>query len=575
MSNNPIWDLMYKGESGAAGYNAYNRGTIGNRIVPGTPPMDFSRLTLDQVNDLQHLGRRDPDRVFAVGKYQVIPDTMDGAIASLRLDRNQPFSPQLQDRIFSEYLMKDKRPTVRDYITGRSDNLQAAQLGLAQEWASFPDPYKGGASHYGGANAAHISLQESENALRQLRQQYSQAKERGQSDADAWRSATAVNPGQSQGTSDPAPVRPGDGQTPAPTLSSNWPAPGNSTINRADKDGEGEGAFHTARGGGRRLHQGIDIEGRVGDRIESFDPGRVLFSGVMQGYGQTVVVQHDNGLQSLYAHMDTRTVREGQRVTADTQVGTMGRSGNTPRGGDTHLHFEIRENSNGVVLGGRAVDPQGYLNAPGQQQRAQPGEPRTDAPPRSQAMADGVLKKGDNGPEVSALQQQLNRLGYTGVDGKALETRSGIFGPNTHHAVQAYQRAHGLAVDGEVGRNTANSLRQAADRPLVSENTHPANALYDAIAAKVPGARPQAIANITLQAMENGVTSPDRIRDIQVQGRNVFVMGTVPHERVKVDLDAPVAPMQAMSEHMAKQMQDARTVPQSTQQTVPQPRQTA
>ena len=563
MSNNPIWDLMYKGESGEAGYNAFNRGTIGNRIVPGTPPMDFSRLTLGQVNDLQHLGRRDPDLVFAVGKYQVIPDTMDASIAALRLDRNQPFSPQLQDRIFSEYLMKDKRPTVRDYISGRSNDLQEAQLGLAQEWASFPDPYKGGASHYGGPNAAHISLQESENALLQLRRQYSLAKDRGVSDADAWRSATAVNPGQSQTTPTPA----------QPTQSSNWPAPGNTTINAADKPGEGEGGFHTLRSGGRQ-HQGIDINGRVGDRIESFGPGQVIFSDVMQGYGNTVVIQHDNGLQSLYAHLDTRTVREGQRVTADTQVGTMGRSGNTPDAGDTHLHFEIRENSNGVVLGGRAVDPNNHLTRPGQQARPQPGEPRNETPQRSQAMADGVLMREDSGPEVRRMQEQLNRLGYTGTDGKPLETRSAIFGPNTHHAVEAYQRAHGLEVDGVVGPKTLGSLRQAETRPLVSENTHPANALYDAIAAKAPGARPQAVANVTLQAIENGVSSVDRLRQVTVQGSDVFVQGNTPHERVKVDLTAPVPPMQAMSDHMAKQLQEARTqkAPQAeTLQTTPQP----
>lgn len=560
MSNNPIWDLMYKGESGAAGYNAYNRGTIGNRIVPGTPPMDFSRLTLDQVNDLQHLGRRDPDRVFAVGKYQIIPDTMDSAIASLRLDRNQPFTPQLQDRIFSEYLMRDKRPTVRDYITGRSDDLRAAQLGLAQEWASFPDPNKGGRSHYGGANAAHISLQESENALRQLRQQYAQAKERGLSDADAWRTATAVNPGQQQTT--PTPVQ----ATPTPTGNGNWPAPGNTTINRADKPGEGEGEFGTHRAGGRE-HKGIDINGREGDRVESFGPGRVIFSGQMRGFGNTVVIQHDNGLQTVYAHLATRTVQltdPPTRVTADTQVGTMGRTGNTPSGGDTHLHFEIREGANGQVLGGRAVDPRKYLTFPGQAERPQPG---SGATPPSNAMADGVLQLRDRGPEVSALQQQLNRLGYVGADGKPLETRSGIFGPNTKHAVEAYQRAHGLEVDGEAGRNTLGSLRQAATRPLVSEDTHPANALYDAIAAKVPGARPQVIAHITLQAMENGVTSRERLREVTVQGRDVFVQGTVPHERVKVDLDAPVPPMQAMSDHMLRQSQQART-PQPTTQSL-------
>ena len=92
--SNPIYDLMYRGESGAAGYNAYNRGTYVDangreRIRPGTPPMDFSKFTLGEIQDMQHLGRRDPDRVFAIGKYQIIPDTMDAAVARLGLDRNE------------------------------------------------------------------------------------------------------------------------------------------------------------------------------------------------------------------------------------------------------------------------------------------------------------------------------------------------------------------------------------------------------------------------------------------------------------------------------------------------------
>lgn len=77
MSNNPIYDLMYKGESGAAGYNAWNRGTGNNGIRPATHDMDFSRLSLGEVQRMQHLNRNDPDFVFAVGKYQIIPATME------------------------------------------------------------------------------------------------------------------------------------------------------------------------------------------------------------------------------------------------------------------------------------------------------------------------------------------------------------------------------------------------------------------------------------------------------------------------------------------------------------------
>lgn len=158
------------------------------------------------------------------------------------------------------------------------------------------------------------------------------------------------------------PVPAAEVETPAAATPGDWPVPGRTEINAKDKPGEGDGAFGSNRNGGRE-HKGIDINGNVGDRIESYADGKVVFAGQMRGYGNTVIVQHADGLQTVYAHMDSITVRNNQTVTADTQVGTMGRTGNTPSGGDTHLHFEIRENANGVLTG-TAVDPMKYLHLP-------------------------------------------------------------------------------------------------------------------------------------------------------------------------------------------------------------------
>ena len=137
--NNPLLDLIVQGESGAVGYNAYNRGTYvdpqgGKHIRGPNGAIDFSSLTIGQVNDRQHLRGDDPNRVFAVGKYQVIPATMDDAILKLHLDRNQMFTPELQDRIFSQYLIVDKRPDIHGFITGQPGvTLAASQRRLAQE----------------------------------------------------------------------------------------------------------------------------------------------------------------------------------------------------------------------------------------------------------------------------------------------------------------------------------------------------------------------------------------------------------------------------------------------------------
>jgi len=195
---NPLDGLMYQGESGAAGYDAFNRGTYVDasgreRIRPGQPPMDFSQLTVGAVQDLQHRPRHDPERIFAVGKYQIIPSTMDAAVRSLGLQREEAFTPALQDRIFSEYLLREKQPAVRDFIIGvPGASLEQAQHGLAREWASFGDPRREGRSYYGGANRAHITLAQSADALETLRSRYAEAHDRGLSRDAAWREATAI-----------------------------------------------------------------------------------------------------------------------------------------------------------------------------------------------------------------------------------------------------------------------------------------------------------------------------------------------------------------------------------------------
>ena len=186
---NPLHTLMYKGESGAAGYNAYNRGTSNGRIVPANQKIDFSELTLDEVQARQSLAAGNPNRVFAVGKYQIVPETMDMAVSRLKLDGSHRFTPELQDRIFSKYLIVHKQPAIHGYITGKPGvTLEKAQYALACEWASFSDPHKGNLkSHYGQGNHASISLKESAQALQAMRTEYAHQLEQGRSPKDAWK----------------------------------------------------------------------------------------------------------------------------------------------------------------------------------------------------------------------------------------------------------------------------------------------------------------------------------------------------------------------------------------------------
>lgn len=188
MSQQPLRDLIHRGESQARGYDDYNGGTyIGHDGQPhirgSSRAIDFSSMTLGEVQARQHRGE-----IFAVGLYQIIPDTMDSAVASLGLDPNQRFTPELQDRIFAEYLVTDKRPEVRDYVTGQPHaTLHAAEVAMALEWASFADPDRGGASHYGGANSASIGVQETARALEQMRENYRAGLARGLSPDAAFR----------------------------------------------------------------------------------------------------------------------------------------------------------------------------------------------------------------------------------------------------------------------------------------------------------------------------------------------------------------------------------------------------
>jgi murein DD-endopeptidase MepM/ murein hydrolase activator NlpD len=103
---------------------------------------------------------------------------------------------------------------------------------------------------------------------------------------------------------------------------------------------------------GGRLHGGIDISGERGTPIVAVDEGVVMFSGRgPDGYGNVVMLDHGNGLMTLYAHNERNVVRQGQRVRRGQTVALMGDSG---RASGTHVHFEVHQH-------GRLVDPLRWL----------------------------------------------------------------------------------------------------------------------------------------------------------------------------------------------------------------------
>ena len=91
---------------------------------------------------------------------------------------------------------------------------------------------------------------------------------------------------------------------------------------------------------GRRQHQGVDLPLKTGDPIYATFCGRVRFSSYNNGgYGNLVIIRHDNGLETYYGHLSERLVQPNQWVEAGQIIGL---GGSTGRSTGPHLHFETR-----------------------------------------------------------------------------------------------------------------------------------------------------------------------------------------------------------------------------------------
>lgn len=101
-----------------------------------------------------------------------------------------------------------------------------------------------------------------------------------------------------------------------------------------------------------RRHTGIDIASSYGTTVASADAGRVSFAGRQGSYGNLVIIDHENGYQTYYAHNSKIVVKKGDRVYKGQKVAEMGSTGNST---GVHLHFEVRKN-------GTPVNPQSFVN---------------------------------------------------------------------------------------------------------------------------------------------------------------------------------------------------------------------
>ncbi|MCA9654087.1 MAG: M23 family metallopeptidase [Myxococcales bacterium] len=107
-------------------------------------------------------------------------------------------------------------------------------------------------------------------------------------------------------------------------------------------------------GRGVRLHRGVDFRGAIGDLVVSVGDGEVGFVGHDPFLGNLVVIEHGQGLQSLYGHLSDVLVVEGAPVERGAAIGLVG---NTGRSAAPHLHLTIK-------LDGVAIDPLEVLGEP-------------------------------------------------------------------------------------------------------------------------------------------------------------------------------------------------------------------
>lgn len=94
-----------------------------------------------------------------------------------------------------------------------------------------------------------------------------------------------------------------------------------------------------------RMHTGLDIDGVVGDSVGAAEGGRVITAGWYYEYGQAIIIDHGNGICTLYGHLSSINVRVGENVSRGQFIGRLG---NTGRSTGSHLHFEVRINGNPV-----------------------------------------------------------------------------------------------------------------------------------------------------------------------------------------------------------------------------------
>ncbi len=157
----PLADLLARGEGN---YNSVNRGWAGDtpQGIDGLTGSSFAGFSVRRVLEMQS------GWLYAVGRYQFIPNTLRFAVDSSSVSWSDSFTPEVQDRLMAALVLY-KRPTIISYLQGSHDNVGAAVDALAREWACVE--YRNGRGYYDGygGNRASLTRQEVVTVLQSIK----------------------------------------------------------------------------------------------------------------------------------------------------------------------------------------------------------------------------------------------------------------------------------------------------------------------------------------------------------------------------------------------------------------------
>lgn len=368
----PLFDLIASKEGS---YNSVNRGEAGDS--PGGAAKYFGKnltdMSVDEVMNLQG-----QEKLYAAGKYQIVPTTMEDFVARGGVSRNDMFNEATQEK-FPKYVVHTKRPEVGNYLNGKG-SLEDALIGLSAEFASigvprdmqpgeygsgYPKTFRPkGTTFYGGtSNAAHTTPESVASALKQVKGGGSQSP---QSSPQPQRSAQPVTSALLNTLDE---VDAGKHRKLPPNV-----RPTSAAIPKNESGYSGKIKYFSSNGGGNKelvagqtykygdlrahhdstmrangipkdytLLHGRDINNSPNADIPTPFDGKVTGYGVLpgaSGYGKAVELETASG-GMLFAHLSKLgSFKEGDVIKAGTIIGTQGSTGGNY---EDHLHLDASQ----------------------------------------------------------------------------------------------------------------------------------------------------------------------------------------------------------------------------------------